>query len=272
MKGKKALLITCAVIFVASTVFFSYLAVTEFNDASELRMEGDLSGIGGVDYDNQAGAGEYSLAPANESDLWFTTSHDTAQGSSVMPPKAVFILAVMAISGFGVIVLFARLSSEDIMGGVRGDIYQYISNNPGEHLAEITRNFNMSSSSARYHLYVLETTEKIVSYKTSKHKHYYVNKNGYSLFTGSEYKQVISTLKNDTTRDIVKYLFDNEGTNQKSISEALSIHPSTVNWHANRLGKANIINRARQGKDIIYHLNENLDLKKVINLIERPAG
>ncbi len=170
-------------------------------------------------------------------------------------------------------VMFARLSNEDIMAGIRKHIYNFISENPGEHLANITKEFNMSSSSARHHLYVLETSDKIVSHKPGKYKHYYVNQNGYSRFTnGSEYKAVISALRNDTSRGIVKVLGQGNNMNQLMLSQALSIHPSTVNWHAKRLMAADIIRKNRRGKDIIYSLNDEIDLPRMISIIEGTSS
>lgn len=180
-----------------------------------------------------------------------------------------FITGFVVFSVVILFVIFARLCSEDVMGGVRKDIFDFISANPGEHLAGITRQFGISSSSVRHHLLVLEWGDKIVSYKTRKLKHYYPNVNGYRIFTnGFEYKDIISTLKNDTTRTIVKFLMKNEGVNQKNIAETLNLHPSTVNWHAKRLKNAHLITSEKHGKDLAYSLNMDIDIAKVIAIIE----
>ena len=160
-----------------------------------------------------------------------------------------------------------------IMDGIRKHIYEFISQNPGEHLASITKEFSMSSSSARHHLYVLEVSDKIVSHKPGKYKHYYVNQNGFSSFTnGQEYKAVISALKNDTSRNIVKILAQGDEMNQQVLSQHLGIHASTVNWHAKRLMAANIMIKTRKGKDIIYSLNAEIDINKMISIIEGTSS
>ena len=131
----------------------------------------------------------------------------------------------------------------------------------------------MSSSSARHHLDVLEWSDRIVSHKSGKQKHFYPNRNGYRQYTsGFGYKEIMATLKNDTSRDMVKFLINHQGVNQKMIAEALHIHPSTVNWHAKRLNSAQIIFKSRDGKDIHYSLNPELDLVKVISLIEGASS
>jgi predicted transcriptional regulator len=200
-------------------------------------------------------------------------------GSNVLneglgPPFWLYPVIIIIIAAFITqALLFARLGSEDVMDGVRKDIYDYIAEHPGEHLAEITRQFEMSSSSTRHHLTVLEFNDKIVSHKQGKHRHYYLNMNGYRRYTnGFEYKRIMSTLKNPTTREMVKYLAEHKNSNQKSISEALNVHPSTVNWHAKRLKDAKIIAQTRSGKDILYTLNNEIELDQVITLIEGASS
>ena len=183
------------------------------------------------------------------------------------------LVAFVLLSSTTMLIIFARLREEDVLEGVRKDIYEYISQNPGEHLAGITRQFGMSSSSARHHLDVLEWSDQIVSHKSGKQKHFYPNQNGYRQYTsGFEYKEIMAILKNDTCRGMVKVIINNDKANQKMIASALHIHPSTVNWHAKRLRGAQIIFKSRDGKDIHYSLNPELDLVNVISLIEGASS
>ena len=179
-------------------------------------------------------------------------------------------LAAFLIGSSAVLVtLYARLSTDDVLEGVRKDIYEHIEHNPGDHLAGITRKFGISSSSARHHLDVLEWSEMIVSHKTEKFRHYYPNRNGYRVYTnGLGYKEIMAALHNHTSREIVKFLMTHERANQTGIAGALGLHASTVNWHAKRLIAANVISRMREGKDIHYSLNRELDLARVLAAIE----
>lgn len=178
---------------------------------------------------------------------------------------SIFIIGSFALSYW----LFAKLDKNEILSGVRLDIYQYITEHPGEYIANITKNLNLSPSSVVYHLSVLEGMDYIVSHKNGKYKRYYINRNGYSRYTnGNGYKHIMSALKNNTARKIIKFLLANPDSNQKKVSESLNIHPSTVNWHAKRLREAEIISKHRRGKEIIYSLNQNVQLQKVIGIIE----
>jgi predicted transcriptional regulator len=169
--------------------------------------------------------------------------------------------------------LYARLSTDDVLEGLRKDIYEHIEHNPGDHLAGITRHFNISSSSARHHLDVLEWSEMIVSHKAEKLRHYYPNRNGYRIYAGAVgYKEVLAALRNPTSREMVKFLMGSERANQAGIASALGLNASTVNWHAKRLIAAGIIARVREGKDIHYSLNRDLDLARAMALVEGHEG
>ncbi len=193
------------------------------------------------------------------------------EGTGVMP-LVYGLVGFVTISIAILLVLFARIREEDVLEGVRKDIYEYIEHNPGDHLAGITRRFNISSSSARHHLEVLEWSELIVSHKAEKMRHYYPNRNGYCIYGGSAgYKEVLAALRNPTAREMVKFIMGNERANQTAVAVAMDMHPSTVNWHAKRLIAAGIISRTREGKDIHYSLGSELDLQKAIALIEGEA-
>jgi predicted transcriptional regulator len=191
------------------------------------------------------------------------------KGGFIPPPwmylLSIFIIGALALSYW----LFARIDRNEILEGVRKDLYLYIAEHPGEHIANITKNLGLGQSSVRYHLAILESMDKVVSHKNGKYKRYYINQNGYSKYTnGNGYKHIMSALKNNTARKIVKFLISNPQSNQKRVSESLKLHPSTVNWHAKRLGDAEIISKHRKGKEIVYLLNEDVQLRKVIGIIE----
>jgi predicted transcriptional regulator len=176
-----------------------------------------------------------------------------------------FIITGIALSYY----LFARIEKEAVLSGIRKDLYSYIEKHPGEHLAHLTKKFNISSSSTRYHLSVLEGMDQIVSHKMGKYKRFYINKNGYSKYTnGNGYKHIMSALKNVTARRIVKFIISNPEANQKSVSNALKLHPSTVNWHAERLREAEVLSKRKNGKEIVYFLNEDVQVRKVIGILE----
>jgi predicted transcriptional regulator len=235
-------------------------------------MEKAVAWLRSQDYEN-----EEDLALAALAEQYYENSRvqnskvqqDREESGFIPPPwmygLSIFIIGSLTLSYW----LFAKLNKEQILDGVRKDLYLYITEHPGEHLANIRKEFNLSSSSARYHLTVLESMDKIVSHKSKKFKRFYINKNGYSKYTnGNGYKHIMSALKNVTARKIVKFLLVHPNSNQKSISNALDIHPSTVNWHAERLKHAEVISKSKNGKEILYTLNEDVQVRKVIGILE----
>jgi predicted transcriptional regulator len=250
---------------------------TSPNEETMLSMERAMAWLRNQDYENTEDLANAALAEQyyeNSQDSW-----DPPQGGFVkeggsqnglIPPPLLFIISIFIIGALVLsYFLFARLEKDAALSGVRKDIYTYIAEHPGEHLAQITKIFDISSSSARYHLSVLEGMDQIVSHKMGKFKRFYINKNGYSKYTnGNGYKHIMSALKNVTARKIVKFLLSHPNANQKSVSRALKLHPSTVNWHAERLREVEIINKNKKGKEIVYNLNEDVQVRKVIRILE----
>jgi predicted transcriptional regulator len=243
---------------------------TNPNEESMIAMERAVTWLRAQDYENDDDLASAALAEQYYENAKIVEEEKGPGGQGFIPPPwmylfSIFIIGALTLSYW----LFARLDRNETLDGVRKDLYTYITDNPGEHLANITKAFELSSSSARYHLSVLEGMDKIVSHKNGKYKRYYVNQNGYSKYTnGCGYKHIMSALKNATARKIVKFLISNPESNQKRVSNALELHPSTVNWHAERLRDAEIISKRKKGKEIVYSLNSEVQLNKVIGIIE----
>jgi predicted transcriptional regulator len=249
---------------------------SSLDDETMERMERAMAWLRSQEFDNNEDLANAALAEdfyANALESWDppdNTVLDTGKKKGESPLEPLYIISISIISAAALgYLLFARLEKDDALSGVRKDLYSYIEKHPGEHLANITKTFNLSSSSARYHLSVLEGMDQIVSHKNGKYKRFYINKNGYSKYTnGNGYKHIMSALKNVTARRIVKFIISNPNANQKSVSNALNIHPSTVNWHAERLRDAEVLSKSKKGKEIVYSLNEDVQVRKVIRILE----
>jgi predicted transcriptional regulator len=182
------------------------------------------------------------------------------------------IAVVVVILGIAFWGLIARVEEGRALDGVRRDIVEYVKHNPGEHFAGIMHEFDMSPSSTTYHLKVLEETEQLVSHRDNKYKRYYLAGNTLSVdVQDKNYKELMAVLKNTTTRKIVWYLLDHQGANQKEVSEYLELHPSTVNWHANRLFNAQIIDKSKNGKEISYTVMNEDSVRTVMAIIEEST-
>lgn len=245
---------------------------TNYNEETAKSMERAVAWLRDQEYDNNQDLALAALAEQYYEDAKFREEQEAGSGgaSGFIPPPGMYVLSIFIIGAVALSYwLFARLERDGILDGPRKDIYKYVTDHPGEHLANIVKTVGLSSSSIRYHLAVLEGMDLIVTHKNGKYKRFYINKNGYSKYTnGNGYKHIMSALKNNTARNIVKFLLSHPRANQKKVSCALDIHPSTVTWHAKRLEEAEIISKQRKGKEIHYSLNSDVQLRKVIGIIE----
>ncbi|MCK5396966.1 MAG: hypothetical protein KAJ33_01790, partial [Thermoplasmata archaeon] len=161
MTGKGRFLVfgIVAILVASSALFWTFSMYDAETGALDLVPDDELEG--------GAGASEQDSNYSPLDGVTDTTTDGSRLdiGSNELPWEG-GLVAFVLLSSTVMIVLFARLREEDVLEGVRKEMYQYISDNPGEHLAEITRQFGMSSSSARHHLDVLEWSDRIVSHKS----------------------------------------------------------------------------------------------------------
>jgi len=78
------------------------------------------------------------------------------------------------------------------------------------------------------------------------------------MIAGYQYKQKFAALANGTTRDLVQFIQQHPGVTQKEVAIRLNLHASTVNWHANRLKQAGILNPERVGREVRYHVDQDV--------------
>jgi predicted transcriptional regulator len=171
----------------------------------------------------------------------------------VMMSVIAVALAVLLVTG-----LAYGLKREDL-DGPRKEIFNYIDSHPGEHFSKIRRDLGLAPGTFQHHLSVLESGGWITSYKDARYKRYFVNGNRYKqMIAGYQYKQKFAALANDTTRDLVQFVREHPGVTQKEVALRLNLHASTVNWHANRLKQAGILNPERVGREVRYHVDDDV--------------
>lgn len=171
----------------------------------------------------------------------------------LMMATILFALGVVLVTG-----LAYGLKREDL-NGPRKNIFDYIESHPGEHFSKIRRDLNLAPGTFQHHLSVLESGGWITSYKDARYKRYFVNGNRYKqMIAGYQYKQKFAALANGTTRDLVQFIQQHPGVTQKEVAIRLNLHASTVNWHANRLKQAGILNPERVGREVRYHVDQDV--------------
>jgi len=198
---------------------------------------------------------------------------DSAFGVDLFVPC--FISLGLSLVSVYFIALYARIGRKNAFDGIRKDIYEYIRENPGEHFNAIMRHFEISPNAATHHLKVLEYLGYVSSYRHEKYKRFYVKNHpeamGMPASPGTDHgdKRIISLLKNDTSRRFMEHVISHPDSNQKEIAANLGIHPSTANWHAQRLMEGELLNQERQGKDVFYRIRHE---EMVSNILQGMAG
>lgn len=176
-------------------------------------------------------------------------------------PLPVWLMMTTILLALGVVLvtgLAYGLKREDL-NGPRKNIFDYIESHPGEHFSKIRRDLDLAPGTFQHHLSVLESGGWITSYKDARYKRYFVNGNRYKqMIAGYQYKQKFAALANGTTRDLVQFIREHPGVTQKEVALRLNLHASTVNWHANRLKQAGILNPERVGREVRYHVDQDV--------------
>lgn len=126
-------------------------------------------------------------------------------------------------------------------------IYDYILNNPGSHLREISRALNIHLSTLRYHLHYLEKRELIVSKKEKNLRVYFI-----AGKVSTRDKNIAPLLQQKRFRDIILVIIITPQLTHTEISNKLSIKPSTLSKYINILEDRGIISHEKEGREKRY--------------------
>lgn len=130
----------------------------------------------------------------------------------------------------------------------RREIYEFISQNSGLHMRDISRKLNVPFTSLKYHLNYLEKKELIISRYDGKYSRYFI-----SLEIGEKEKRILNCLRKRTTLHIILWFFIAVQCSQKDISRFLEKHPTTISFHLRKMIQAGIIEQVSIDKGVIYN-------------------
>jgi len=148
----------------------------------------------------------------------------------------------------------------------RERILEIIKRNPGCHLRQIKREIQATNGTTQYHLFILEKERKIVSVRSGRYRRFYTG----LLFNEKDH-EILSMLLSDTIREIIVFLIERPGSNQKQICEHISLSTPTVSWHLKRLKASGLITESREGRSVTYSLT--IDPAQVLQIMKtcRPT-
>lgn len=126
----------------------------------------------------------------------------------------------------------------------RRKLYELIRDSPGIHLRELERSLGLVVGSLQYHLHYLEKNNLISRFKDEEYVRYFVNKR----IPEKRERKIIYFLRREGCRHILINLLQNPGTNNKELSTAVGLSPSTVSWYLNKLVKSGIVEKEMTGR------------------------
>jgi predicted transcriptional regulator len=149
---------------------------------------------------------------------------------------------------------YLNLQDKDVvlLNDLRRNIYNYILENPGVHLREIRRKFDISLSTAMWHLKILEKAGLIKSEKFGNKLIYY------PTGMNKEDLLIMLTLNNETAKRIINYIAKVGEAHIRKIVNDLAMNIETVRYHLRRLERAGVLLSKEIGNKIVYTLNPEL--------------
>jgi predicted transcriptional regulator len=147
-------------------------------------------------------------------------------------------------------------------------IYKYIVNYPGVHLRSICRELGLAMGDTQYQLSILEKEGRIKSKRVGNHRHYYP-----VTIPNEQNESILAFLRQETIRDILIYLMENPGSNQKSLANFKNVSAPTIKWYMSKLIESKLVMATKEGKIVKYFINDPPNITSSLkNFTCRPSG
>jgi DNA-binding transcriptional ArsR family regulator len=134
----------------------------------------------------------------------------------------------------------------------RRKIYEFIEENPGLNIREISRRLNIPFTSLSYHLKYLKKLDLIREKHEGNYKKIFI-----AYKVGTRDKQILSLLRNNNSCKILLYLIWNYSCSQIELSKELIIPPPTVSYHLKRMLDLGIIEEVTSVNGRIYPIPDH---------------
>jgi len=131
----------------------------------------------------------------------------------------------------------------------RTAILEYIENNPGCTLADLSKNTGINRGTTKYHFYTLLIERKVVRKKDGKLNYLFTN--GGRPF---EKERMYGYIMNPVKQEILNLILNRPGISNKEIAERLQLKRNTVHWHLQQFLDEKMVVSRWDGKSIKYFL------------------
>lgn len=146
----------------------------------------------------------------------------------------------------------------------RKEIFEYVRANPGVHFSQLKRDLDMETGLLQYHLRELERYGVLESEEHQGKRRVFVTRE-----LDPEERQILATLRYETTRRILLFLLESGPSRNSSIAEEIGVTPATISWHLSNLIDAGVVERVKDGRTSLYRVaNEELTVQLLVRFQE----
>ncbi|MGA9141739.1 MAG: winged helix-turn-helix transcriptional regulator, partial [Methanocella sp.] len=146
----------------------------------------------------------------------------------------------------------------------REKIYNYIDENPGCTVNEISRSQSMNVGSIRYHVQRLEIMSRIIHKKFGKFTRLFRNSGTYN----DREIVVLSVLNIRMNKAIVLAVREQPGLSNKQIADRLNIKESMAHLYLKNLLENEIVRYEKDGQHKLFYLAS--DIEEILQKMSRP--
>ncbi len=129
----------------------------------------------------------------------------------------------------------------------RARVFKTIEETPGVYLSAVSQQTDLSLSTIRHHLRVLEREDLVMSAKVHGKRRFYP--------TNSEQLELTAVLDDEATANVIEALCRLGPTSVSNLADDLDRDPSTVTHHLQRLNDDGIVHRERDGRTVINYVS-----------------
>lgn len=138
-------------------------------------------------------------------------------------------------------------SSDPLTHEIRASIYEFINQSPGAYLSQICSAVDVTLTTTRYHLNVLEDEGQVTRVNVWGKRRYYP---GYD-----NEAHLVAALDDEATASVLIALEEVDEASVGQLADELNRDASTVSHHLARLEQAGLIEREREGRRIVNRVN-----------------
>lgn len=140
-------------------------------------------------------------------------------------------------------------------------VYEFISKHPGSYFREVLRSLGIGTGNLQYVIETLEREGKITAVRMGSYKHFYPS----DIDEGK--KTILSTLSQESPREILLFLARKPGASQSEVAREIRCSSPTARWYLLRLESLSLVWSRRSGAVVKYYANTSVpELSKLLRM------